>query len=86
MAALWEANFYIPFWTLTVCFAFLHLTNFDSSFTWYLAPILVLPQFVLGAMLGYIRAVDGFVYAVLFHALHNAIAIVPILYFSTNTT
>lgn len=75
MASLWDANFYIPFWTLTVCFALLHLTNFGSSFPLYLVPFLVLPQFVLGAVLGYIRTGYGFVFAVLFHALHNGILV-----------
>ena len=73
MATLWEANFYIPFWILTVSFALLHLTNFGGQVAWYVAPILVLPQFVLGALLGYIRTGLGFVFAVLFHALHNGI-------------
>ena len=75
MAPLWETHFYIPFWTLTVCFALLHLTNFGGQFPLYLAPFLVLPQFVLGATLGYIRTGFGFVFAVLFHALHNGILV-----------
>ena len=75
IAPLWETYFYIPFWTLTVCFAFLHLTNFKSEFPFYLAPILILPQFFLGALLGYIRTGFGFVFAVLFHALHNGVIV-----------
>ncbi len=75
MATMWETNFYIPFWTLTACFALLHLTNFSGQFPLYITPFLVLPQFVLGALLGYIRTGLGFVFAVLFHALHNGILV-----------
>lgn len=75
MASLWETYFYIPFWILTACFALLHLTNFGNPFPLYLAPLLVLPQFVLGAVLGYIRTGFGFVFAVLFHALHNGVLV-----------
>jgi len=73
IAPLWLTYFYIPFWLLTIAFALLHLTNFGTSFPLYLAPFLVLPQFVLGIILGYVRTGFGFIYAVLFHALHNGI-------------
>ena len=70
----WEHHFYIPFWLLTVAFALLHLSNF-GDFPLHFAPFLVLPQFVLGAILGYVRTGFGFVYAVLFHALHNGVLV-----------
>ncbi len=75
IASWWETHFYIPFWLLTICFALLHLTNFKNDFPLYVAPFLVLPQFVLGVMLGYIRVGFGFVFAVLFHALYNGVTI-----------
>jgi len=74
MGAWWEQHFYIPFWLLTVGFALLHLSNF-GDFPIHLAPFLVLPQFVLGAILGYVRTGFGFAYAVLFHAVHNGILV-----------
>lgn len=67
--------FKVIFWILTFGFAALHLTNFNSSFPIYLAPLLVLPQFFLGIMLGYIRVGWGFWYAVFFHATHNGILV-----------
>ena len=70
----WEQGFSFPFWFLTIGFALLHLSNF-GSFPVHLAPLLVLPQFVLGAILGYVRTGFGFLYAVLFHALHNGILV-----------
>ena len=72
---LWLSHFYLPFWFFTTAFAFLHLTNFGAAFPLYLAPFLVLPQFVLGIILGYVRTGYGFIYAVLFHALHNGILV-----------
>ena len=72
---LWVNHFYIPFWFFTIAFALLHLTNFGAAFPLYLAPFLVLPQFVLGIIIGYIRTGYGFIYAVLFHAVHNGILV-----------
>lgn len=72
---LWKEHFYLPFWFFTIAFAFLHLTNFGASFPIYLAPFLVLPQFVIGIILGYVRTGYGFIYAVLFHAVHNGILV-----------
>ena len=72
---LWAEYFFLPFWLLTLAFAALHLTNFNDSLPWHLAPFLVLPQFVLGAIIGYVRTGYGFAYAVLFHALHNGVLV-----------
>ena len=69
----WTSNFKILFWTFTLLFAAVHFTNFSSTVSMYLAPILVLPQLVLGIMLGYIRVGWGTRYSILFHAIHNAI-------------
>jgi len=68
-------NFKIIFWTFTIVFAAVHFSNFVSTVPIYLAPILVLPQFVLGIMLGYIRVGWGTRYSMLFHAIHNGVPI-----------
>ena len=75
MESWWERHFYLPFWVLTTAFAIVHISNFGSAVPLYLVPILVLPQFVLGAVIGYVRTGYGFIYAVLFHALHNGILV-----------
>jgi len=69
----WTSNFKTLFWIFTLIFAAVHFSNFSSSVSIYLAPILVLPQLVLGIMLGYIRVGWGTRYSILFHAIHNAI-------------
>jgi len=69
----WSSNFKIIFWIFTIVFAAVHFSNFASTVSIYLAPILVLPQLVLGVMLGYIRVGWGTRYSMLFHGIHNAI-------------
>ncbi|MFK7981606.1 MAG: CPBP family glutamic-type intramembrane protease [Saprospiraceae bacterium] len=70
-----KSNFKTIFWTFTIVFAAVHFTNFAATVPIYLAPILVLPQLVLGIMLGYIRVGWGTRYSILFHAIHNGIPI-----------
>lgn len=67
--------FKLVYWSLTIGFALLHLTNFSVSFPLYLAPLLILPQFLLGIIIGFVRLGWGFWYGVLFHALHNGILV-----------
>ena len=70
-----KKNFKTIFWAFTVIFAGIHFTNFNSTVPIFIAPILVLPQFVLGIILGYIRVGWGTRYSILFHAIHNGIPI-----------
>lgn len=72
---LFNQHFKTVFWLFTIVFAAIHLTNFGASIPIYLAPLMVLPQFILGLMLGYIRVGWGFWYSVLFHAVHNGILV-----------
>ncbi|MEM7780716.1 MAG: CPBP family glutamic-type intramembrane protease [Pseudomonadota bacterium] len=66
------------FWFTTIAFALVHIANFDMSGGWsnmlILLP-LVLPQFILGALLGYVRVQIGLWAAILLHAAHNASAL-----------
>lgn len=73
ISLLWNKRFKLVFWLFTTIFAIIHISNFGATVPFYLTPILVLPQFILGIMLGYIRVGWGFWYGVLFHALHNGI-------------
>lgn len=70
-----QRNFKMLFWVFTIVFAAVHFTNFAGTVPLYFAPILVLPQFVLGVMLGYIRVGWGTRYSMLFHAIHNGIPV-----------
>lgn len=75
----WFARgFPLFFWLSTLAFALIHLGNFDPEDTGgslaMLLP-LVIPQFVLGSLLGYLRVEIGLWAAILLHAMHNATAL-----------
>jgi hypothetical protein len=61
------------FFFIAGLFAILHIFNFlDISLANFMfLPLLVIPQFFLGIILGYIRITYGFVFAVFFHMLVN---------------
>ena len=65
-----QAFFPAFFWLSTIAFACIHLFNFNEANFALLLP-LVLPQFVTGAILGYVRVYYGLWASVLLHALHN---------------
>ncbi|AWW72957.1 hypothetical protein CD351_00795 [Erythrobacter sp. KY5] len=62
------------FWLSTIAFALVHLWNFEEGSLAILLP-LVLPQFILGALLGYMRVRIGLWAAIALHAAHNATAL-----------
>ena len=67
-------RFPIFFWIATIGFALVHLTNFAEGSLIALLP-LVLPQFFLGMLLGYVRVQLGLWAAIALHAMHNATAL-----------
>jgi membrane protease YdiL (CAAX protease family) len=72
----WNKRFGYIFYLFTIIFALIHISNYDFNSTIiYLIPFLVLPQFIMGLFLGYLRVRYNFVSAYLMHALHNAIFI-----------
>ena len=68
-------HFGFYFYGSTILFALVHITNFTplSTPTLLFTPLLVLPQFIVGTMLGYIRVRYGIGYSILFHVVVNAI-------------
>lgn len=66
------------FWLSTAAFACIHLFNFDAGSLYVLLPM-VLPQFVSGAIMGYLRVHYGLWAAILLHALHNGGLMVLVL-------
>lgn len=73
-------NFKWIFYTSAVLFALVHITNFESSTTVYLlTPLLVLPQLILGLLLGYIRVRLGLHWSMLLHACYNGILFLPVV-------
>lgn len=63
------------FYFIAILFGYIHIGNFEefSLKLLLLSPLIVLPQFILGVSLGYIRVRFGFWYAVFFHVLNNGI-------------
>jgi len=77
-----SSNYHYFFYSLTILFALIHISNFNYSVSLLLfAPIIVLPQFVAGFLFGLIRIKQGFIWGFFLHALHNAIFILPVLLF-----
>ncbi|MEM6495026.1 MAG: CPBP family glutamic-type intramembrane protease [Pseudomonadota bacterium] len=70
--AFFEARFALFFWVSSVGFALIHLANYSEG-ALALLLVLVLPQFALGTMLGYLRVHYGLMPAITLHAAHNAI-------------
>ena len=69
---LFARGFPFFFWFSVIGFALVHIANYSEGFTWVVLP-LVLPQFALGTMLGYLRVHYGLIHAIALHAIHNAI-------------
>jgi membrane protease YdiL (CAAX protease family) len=65
------------FWGSALAFAAIHLTNFAAAGPGMLP--LVLPQFLLALLLGYLRVTRGLWSAVLLHMLHNALFVSLVL-------
>ena len=71
----WFKHFGIFFYISAILFALMHLSNFSNTNTLFyiLAPLILLPQFIGGITLGYIRLKLGFFWGVLQHGLYNLI-------------
>ena len=76
ISGFWNKNYGYIFYLSAIVFALIHITNFGSNNPiFYLIPILVLPQFIIGLFIGYLRVHYNFMLGYLFHAIHNAIFI-----------
>lgn len=68
----YRANFWWVFHLATLMFAALHIKNFTfDSFVWWMLPVLVLPQWLTGLVLGWLRVMHGIGAAIMLHALFN---------------
>lgn len=77
----WDRCFPYTFYGLTAAFALVHLLNYGGWTTGLLlfSPLLVAPQFVTGALTGFLRVQYGFVWAVVLHALHNLVLVMAVV-------
>lgn len=84
---LWLKHFRVFFYLSAILFALVHLTNYSNNniLFYILAPLIVLPQFIGGVTLGYLRLKLGFFWGVLQHGLYNLIIFsFGILFFNTS--
>jgi hypothetical protein len=79
----WMNNFTIIYLISSLTFGLIHSMNFDYDQLWqyFLIPILVFPQLVIGFYFGFIRMYykNGFLICILIHALTNSISFYFIL-------
>ena len=76
---------YFPFlfYLTALVFALVHISNFQlPAERWFIAPLLVVPQFILACYLGYIRVRNNIQYSIFIHAFNNAI---PVMLFNLAT-
>lgn len=71
------------FYGSALIFGVLHLANYARlDQIWYLTPLLIFPQVMLGLVLGYVRMRYGLGWAMLNHLIHNALLVIPAVLFS----
>jgi membrane protease YdiL (CAAX protease family) len=66
------------FYGSTVLFGALHIFNFDAK-TYFVAPLVVMPQMTAGLFLAFIRLRYGFWWSVLAHGFHNFCLLFPLI-------
>jgi hypothetical protein len=65
-------------------FAVVHMANFvgfDYGKYFFLVPLMVGAQFLVGLVLSYIRLNHGMKWAIVFHGVYNAVLIIPVIIF-----
>lgn len=67
--------FGIFFYGSAILFALVRITNYTplNAQTLLFSPVLVLPQFIMGTVLGYVRVRYGIGYSILLHVVNNTI-------------
>jgi hypothetical protein len=77
-------NLRFVIWTSSAFFGIIHMGNytyFDYSTHFYWVPLMIGAQFLVGLVLSYIRLNHGMKWAIIFHAVYNAVLIIPAIYF-----
>ncbi len=70
----WKKHFRWIYYGFAILFGLLHISNFSNASLWVfcLTPLLVLPQFLSGLVIGYLRMQFGFFWGFTFHAVWNS--------------
>ena len=76
--------FSIVFYTSAISFGVIHIFNYEmSTKLLVIAPVLIMPQLILGLYFGYIRTRLGLRWSIFLHACYNAILIIPVFLFDS---
>ncbi len=68
----------VIFYGIALLFGAVHITNYDTQ-VWPFLPILVMPQIIVGLLLGFVRLRYGFGWSFLLHAFHNGCLLLPVV-------
>ena len=61
------------FYATAMIFGYVHFTNFSGDMKWFWIPFLILPQFVMGLVMGYSRLRFGMLSNIMLHAVNNLV-------------
>lgn len=73
----WKNNYRFIFYFSAFCFGYAHIFNFGTLSTNVIlfSPLLILPQFFMGSVAGYLRVRFGFIWSCALHFCHNLLFI-----------
>lgn len=79
----WQNHYRYFFYVFVIVFGLMHIANYNNIelLFYVVAPLLVVPQIIIGVILGYLGLAAGFFWGVFFHCLYNAIFIIASLLF-----
>ncbi len=81
LANLWLNHFGSIFYGSAILFSVAHITNYENNLILLLlSPLIVLPQFIAGLFLGYLRVRYNLILGYIMHAIHNAVLLFLALY------
>ncbi len=61
------------FYLTAMFFGYVHFTNFSGEMKWFWIPFLIVPQFMMGLVMGYARLRFGMLSNIMLHAVNNLI-------------
>jgi hypothetical protein len=78
LSKMYKRFFAVIFYISAIVFGLIHISNYTERGTvLFMLPLLVLPQIIVGFVLGYVRIKYGFRYSYLLHAIFNGALILP---------
>lgn len=70
----WIQNYSYIFYLSAFVFAMIHISNYEfSAKILIISPIILMPQFIIGLLLGFLRVKFGLMWGFYLHSLHNLI-------------